>query len=93
MLACRAGEVGFRHVVGQARLRHSEGAGFLAAVHIPQHEGRDHDERAAADDAAGMGPTKGLPPVSENMIPALTNALIAPWPTAAAKQLPVRTVT
>ena len=41
----------------------------------------------------GMGPTKGLPPVSENMIPALTNALIAPWPTAAAKQLPVRTVT
>lgn len=40
-----------------------------------------------------MGPTNGLPPVTENMIPALTKPLIAPWPTAAARQLPVRTVT
>ena len=93
MLACRAGEVGFRHVVGQARLRHSEGAGFLAAVHIPQHEAATTMNALPPTMPTGMGPTKGLPPVSENMIPALTNALIAPWPTAAAKQLPVRTVT
>ena len=41
----------------------------------------------------GRRPTNGLPPVTENSSAALTNPLIAPWPMAAARQLPVRTVT
>ena len=41
----------------------------------------------------GRGPTNGLPPVAENSAAALTNPLRAPWPMAAARQLPVRTVT
>ena len=41
----------------------------------------------------GPGPTKGLPPVSEKMMPAWAMALMVEWPTAAARQLPVRSVT
>ena len=60
-------------------------------MQVAQHKGRHDDEGAAADDADGQ--TKGLPPVTENSSAALTKPLIAPWPMAAARQLPVRTVT